>query len=65
MDAAPAALQRLGTSAGDVVIALSASGTTPFVRAGLQAGARAGAWTCGISSNPGARCSPTARWDPS
>jgi N-acetylmuramic acid 6-phosphate etherase len=52
--AAPAVLQRLSISPRDVVIALSASGTTPFVRAGLQAAARAGAWTCGISSNPGA-----------
>jgi N-acetylmuramic acid 6-phosphate etherase len=51
--AAPAALRRLGAGPGDVIIALAASGTTPFVRAGLQAGVQAGAWTCGISSNPG------------
>jgi N-acetylmuramic acid 6-phosphate etherase len=51
--AAPAALQRLGAGSGDVIIGLAASGTTPFVRAGLQAGVQAGAWTCGISSSPG------------
>jgi len=52
--AAPAALQCLGAGSGDVIIALAASGTTPFVRAGVQAGVQADAWTCAISSNPGA-----------
>lgn len=53
VDAAAAALRRLGIGAGDVVIALAASGTTPFVVGGLRAAAGTGAWTCGISSNPG------------
>jgi N-acetylmuramic acid 6-phosphate etherase len=51
--AAAAALQRLDIGEGDVVIALAASGTTPFVVAGLRAARRLGAWTCGMSSNPG------------
>jgi len=52
--AAPDALRKIGIGAGDVVIGLAASGTTPFVRAGIQAAAAAGAWTCGIANNPGA-----------
>jgi len=52
--AAPNALSAMRIGAGDAVIGLAASGTTPFVRAGLQAAVRAGAWTCGIAHNPGA-----------
>ena len=52
--AAPNALSVMRIGPGDAVIGLAASGTTPFVRAGLQAAARAGAWTCGIAHNPGA-----------
>jgi N-acetylmuramic acid 6-phosphate etherase len=52
--AAPDALSALGIGPGDAVVGLAASGTTPFVRAGVQAAARAGAWTCGIAHNPGA-----------
>jgi N-acetylmuramic acid 6-phosphate etherase len=52
--AAPQALGALGIGSGDAVIGLAASGTTPFVRAGVRAAARAGAWTCGIAHNPGA-----------
>ena len=52
--AAPNALSAMRIGPGDAVIGLAASGTTPFVRAGLQAAARAGAWTCGIAHNPGA-----------
>lgn len=51
VDAAPAALSRLGVGPGDAVIGLAASGTTPFVVAGLRAAGRVGAWTCGISNN--------------
>lgn len=51
--AAPDGLRRLAIGPGDVVIGLAASGTTPFVRAGVQAAASAGAWTCGIANNPG------------
>ena len=52
--AAPQALSALGIGPGDAVIGLAASGTTPFVRAGVQAAARSGAWTCAIAHNPGA-----------
>ena len=39
--AAPNALSAMRIGPGDAVIGLAASGTTPFVRAGLQAAARA------------------------
>src|SRR5579863_947131 len=52
--AAPQALGALRIGSGDAVIGLAASGTTPFVRAGVRAAARAGAWTCGIAHNTGA-----------
>lgn len=52
--AAPQALSTLRIGPGDAVIGLAASGTTPFVRAGVRAAAGAGAWTCGIAHNPGA-----------
>jgi N-acetylmuramic acid 6-phosphate etherase len=52
--AAPDALSKMSIGAGDVVIGLAASGTTPFVRAGIQAAGVAGAWTCGIANNRGA-----------
>jgi N-acetylmuramic acid 6-phosphate etherase len=52
--AAPDALSAMRIGPGDAVIGLAASGTTPFVRAGLRAAARARAWTCGIAHNPGA-----------
>jgi N-acetylmuramic acid 6-phosphate etherase len=52
--AAPDALSAMRIGPGDAVIGLAASGTTPFVRAGLQAAARARAWTCAIAHNPGA-----------
>jgi N-acetylmuramic acid 6-phosphate etherase len=53
-DAAPQALARLGIGPADAVIGLAASGTTPFVRAGVQAATDSGSWTCGIANNPGA-----------
>jgi N-acetylmuramic acid 6-phosphate etherase len=52
--AAPAALETMGIGPGDAVVGLAASGTTPFVRAGVRAAAAAGAWTCGIAHNPAA-----------
>jgi N-acetylmuramic acid 6-phosphate etherase len=54
VDAVARALADLRIGAGDVVIGLAASGSTPFVRAGLQAAARAGAWTCALANNPSA-----------
>jgi len=52
VQAAPDALSRSRIGQGDAVIGLAASGTTPFVRAGLRAAGQAGAWTCGIANNP-------------
>lgn len=52
--AAPRALAKERIGPGDAVIGLAASGTTPFVRAGVRAAATVGAWTCGITHNPGA-----------
>jgi N-acetylmuramic acid 6-phosphate etherase len=54
IQAAPQALDRLRVGPAEVVIGLAASGTTPFVRAGVQWASAAGAWTCGIANNPGA-----------
>jgi N-acetylmuramic acid 6-phosphate etherase len=54
VEAAPAALARLPVGVADAVIGIAASGTTPFVLAGIEAAAEAGAWTCGICNNPGA-----------
>ena len=51
-DAAPAVLAQMAISCADAVIGVAASGTTPFVVAGLQAASHAGAWTCGIANNP-------------
>lgn len=52
VEAAPTALGSLGIGAGDAVIGVAASGTTPFVVAGLAAARERGAWTCGIAGNP-------------
>jgi N-acetylmuramic acid 6-phosphate etherase len=46
-------LQAAGVGANDVVIAIAASGTTPFVLGALQAAHDAGALTIGIGNNPG------------
>jgi N-acetylmuramic acid 6-phosphate etherase len=41
----------LALGPGDAVVGVAASGTTPFVLAGIRAARAAGAWTCGIASN--------------
>ena len=51
--AAPESIATLRVGHHDVIVGLAASGTTPFVRAGMKAAAQAGAWTCGIANNPG------------
>lgn len=43
-----------GIDPNDCVVAISASGSTPFVVAGLEAAVRAGAATVAIANNPGA-----------
>lgn len=45
------ALTVLKLTKHDVVIGLAASGTTPFVIAGIQFAKSKGAWTCGIANN--------------
>lgn len=50
-EAAGAALAKAAVGPGDAVIGVAASGTTPFVVAGVLAACGAGAWTCGIANN--------------
>jgi N-acetylmuramic acid 6-phosphate etherase len=47
------ALQERGLSAGDVVVAISASGRTPFTMSSLEAAHEVGARTVGVTCNPG------------
>jgi N-acetylmuramic acid 6-phosphate etherase len=44
-------IAELSLGPGDVVVGLAASGTTPFVLAGIRAARATGAWTCGIANN--------------
>ncbi len=50
-DEAVAAIRRQDIAAGDVVVGVSASGSTPYTVAGLQAAHDAGATTVAIASN--------------
>jgi N-acetylmuramic acid 6-phosphate etherase len=52
VEAASRALRSSGCGPGDAVIGLAASGTTPFVLAGVRHGRSVGAWVCGIANNP-------------
>jgi N-acetylmuramic acid 6-phosphate etherase len=52
-DDAARLIQRHGVKAGDVVIAVAASGSTPFTLAGLREAKRRGALTVGIANNNG------------
>ncbi len=51
--AGAAAIREAATDAADVVIAVAASGRTPYTLAALQSGAEAGALTIGIANNSG------------
>lgn len=51
VDAPATRLAELAVGPGDAVLALAASGTTPFALAGIGAARAAGAWTCGIANN--------------
>jgi N-acetylmuramic acid 6-phosphate etherase len=53
-DAATAEIAAAGVTTGDCVIALTASGYTPYAMAAVQAARAAGARTIGISNNRGA-----------
>lgn len=44
-------LAELSLGPGDVVLGIAASGTTPFVLAGIRTARATGAWTCGIANN--------------
>lgn len=46
-------LRAAGVGAGDVVIAVAASGTTPYVLGAVRAARAAGALTVGLANNPG------------
>jgi N-acetylmuramic acid 6-phosphate etherase len=45
-------LNNLGLKAGDILIGLAASGTTPFVLSAVNHARQKGVWTCGIANNP-------------
>lgn len=52
-DAGTTDLRRMGLTADDVVVAVSASGRTPYVLGALAAATDAGALTVGVVNNPG------------
>lgn len=47
-----AALAQHGIGPGDLVLGLTASGSTPFVASGLSSARAAGAWTCVLAHDP-------------
>jgi len=59
-EAAQQALIDLGTGPKDVVVALAASGRTPFAIAALDHGRQVGALAIGIFNNPGSRLGEAA-----
>jgi N-acetylmuramic acid 6-phosphate etherase len=54
-------LRRVGVSRCDVVVGISASGTTPFVLGALRFARKSGAMTIAVTSNPGSAITRTAR----
>ncbi len=52
--AVPAALDAIAVGQKDFVVGIAASGSTPFVVAGVAHARRRGCPTCGIANNPGA-----------
>jgi N-acetylmuramic acid 6-phosphate etherase len=59
--AARAAVRRARARAGDLMVGISASGTTPFVTAALAEAHARGAATALVTSNPAARAAGAAR----
>lgn len=53
------ALNQLHLDKRDVVIGVSASGSTPFVLSGLRHASQKGIWTCGIVNNPNSSIAET------
>ena len=47
-------LNDLGLAREDIIVALAASGTTPFAISGVRHARQKGVWTCGIANNAGA-----------
>lgn len=62
-EAAPRRLLNENVGRGDVVIGVAASGSTPFVRAGICSARDEGAWTCGIANNPAVPLFQDAEFD--
>jgi N-acetylmuramic acid 6-phosphate etherase len=58
--AGPEALDGLSLTASDVVVGLAASGSTPYVIAGLEHAKRKGALTIGMLNSPGGRVGEVA-----
>ena len=58
--AAAEGLEALGLTAADAVIGLAASGSTPYVVAGLEYARRRGALTVGLFNSPGGRVGEVA-----
>src|SRR3954468_8254165 len=58
--AAAEGLEALGLTSADVVVGLAASGSTPYVVAGLEYARRKGALTVGIINNPGGKVGAAA-----
>jgi N-acetylmuramic acid 6-phosphate etherase len=54
-------VRRARVSGGDLVVGISASGTTPFVRAALAEARRRGARTALVTSNPASRIAADLR----
>lgn len=54
-------LRRAGVSRRDVVVGISASGTTPFVLGALRFARKSGAMTVAVTSNPGSAITRSAR----
>lgn len=54
-------LRRAGLTGRDVVVGISASGTTPFVLGALRFARKAGATTVAVTSNPGSAITRAAR----
>ena len=62
LNSGEADVKAAGTGPQDVLIAIAASGTTPYVLGAVRAARQAGALTVGIANNPGTPLLTTADW---
>ncbi|HEY0186770.1 MAG TPA: N-acetylmuramic acid 6-phosphate etherase [Cellulomonas sp.] len=60
-DAGAREVGALAVGPDDVLVAVSASGRTPYVLGGLRAAGAAGAWTVAVTANPGSAAGDLAR----